>query len=263
MINDETRISQLVTDLKGFLDEKADFYNNPDFIENDPIQIPHRFSLKQDVEIAGFLTATISWGNRKSIINDATKMMDFMGNSPFDFVQNVSGKELKTLEQKSIHRTFSGEDFREFILNLKRIYSESESLEILFLTNENEFNFYHSLERFRQKFLGENIHRSHKHISSTYKNSSAKRLMMFLRWMVRKDKKGVDFGIWENIDQKYLSVPLDVHTGNISRKLNLIQRKQNDWKTVEEMDSVLRKFNGEDPAKYDFALFGLGVSKDF
>ena len=133
MINDETRISQLVTDLKGFLDEKADFYNNPDFIENDPIQIPHRFSLKQDVEIAGFLTATISWGNRKSIINDATKMMDFMGNSPFDFVQNVSGKELKTLEKKSIHRTFSGEDFREFILNLKRIYSESESLEILFL----------------------------------------------------------------------------------------------------------------------------------
>ena len=246
-----------------FLDEKAEEFNHVNFIEFDPISIPHQFTFKQDIEISAFFAATIAWGNIKSIINSAQKMMDFMGNSPFDFVQNVSGKELKTLEQKSIHRTFSGEDFREFILNLKRIYSESESLEILFLTNENEFNFYHSLERFRQKFLGENIHRSHKHVSSTYKNSSAKRLMMFLRWMVRKDKKGVDFGIWENIDQKYLSVPLDVHTGNISRRLNLIQRKQNDWKTVEEMDSVLRKFNGEDPAKYDFALFGLGVSKDF
>ena len=262
-MNPETRISNLVTELKDFLDEKAELYNHPDFIENDPIQIPHRFSLKQDVEIAGFLTATISWGNRKSIINDAAKMMDFMGNSPFDFVQNISEKELKFLENKSIHRTFNGEDFREFILNLKRIYSENESLENLFLMHESELNFYHSLERFRQKFLNENIHRSHKHVSSTYKNSSAKRLMMFLRWMVRKDKKGVDFGIWKNIDQKYLSVPLDVHTGNISRKLNLIQRKQNDWKTVEEMDFVLRKFNAEDPSKYDFALFGLGVSKDF
>lgn len=251
------------SELKTFLDEKADFYNNPDFIENDPIQIPHRFSLKQDVEIAGFLAATISWGNRKSIINDAEKMMDFMGNSPYDFVKNVSEKDLEILEGKSIHRTFNGEDFREFILNLKRIYIAHDSMESLFLMRENEENFYHALERFRQDFIGENVHRSRKHVSSTYKNSSAKRLMMFLRWMVRKDRKGVDFGIWENIGQQYLSVPLDVHTGNISRKLNLVQRKQNDWKTVEEMDLVLRKFNAEDPAKYDFALFGLGVSKDF
>lgn len=251
------------SELKTFLDEKADFYNNPEFIENDPIQIPHRFSLKQDIEIAGFLAATISWGNRRSIISDAEKMMNFMENSPYDFVKNVSEKDLKILEGKSIHRTFNGEDFREFILNLKRIYVGNDSMESLFLMHENEDNFYHPLERFRQNFIGENVHRSHKHVSSTYKNSSAKRLMMFLRWMVRKDKKGVDFGIWENIDQKHLSIPLDVHTGNISRKLNLIQRKQNDWKTVEEMDLVLRKFNAEDPAKYDFALFGLGVSKDF
>lgn len=251
------------SELKDFLDEKADFYNNADFIENDPITIPHRFSLKQDIEIAGFLTATISWGNRKSIINDAEKMMNFMGNSPYDFIQNVQEKDLKSLEKISIHRTFNGEDFREFILNLKRIYSQNESLESQFLVFENEENFYHALHRFRLNFIGENSHRSHKHVSSTYKNSSAKRLIMFLRWMVRQDKKGVDFGIWKNIDQKYLSIPLDVHTGNISRKLNLIQRKQNDWKTVEEMDLVLRKFNADDPAKYDFALFGLGVSKDF
>ena len=251
------------SELQDFLDEKADFYNNPDFIENDPISIPHRFSLKQDIEIAGFLTSTISWGNRKSIINDAEKMLNFMGNSPYDFIQNVQEKDLRSLEKISIHRTFNGEDFREFILNLKSLYAENESLESQFLVQENELNFYHSLHRFRQNFIGENIHRSHKHVSSTYKNSSAKRLIMFLRWMVRKDKKGVDFGIWKNIDPKHLSIPLDVHTGNISRKLNLIQRKQNDWKTVEEMDLVLRKFNADDPAKYDFALFGLGVSKDF
>lgn len=169
---------------------------------------------------------------------------------------------MKPLEKISIHRTFNGEDFATFILNLKRIYAENDSLESQFLIKNNEENFYHSLHRFRQNFIGSTIHRSQKHVSSTYKNSSAKRLIMFLRWMVRNDKKGVDFGIWENINPKYLSVPLDVHTGNVSRTLNLITRKQNDWKTVEEMDLALRKFNAEDPAKYDFALFGLGVSKD-
>lgn len=251
------------SELKDFLDEKEDFYNHPKFIENDPIQIPHRYFLKQDIEIAAFLTATISWGNRKSIIFDAEKMMNFMENSPYEFIKNVSQKELKTLEKIGLHRTFKGEDFTEFILNLKRIYHENESLENLFLIQEKEENFYHSLHRFREKFIGENSHRSKKHVSSTYKNSAAKRLIMFLRWMVRKDRKGVDFGIWENINPKYLSIPLDVHTGNISRKINLIHRKQNDWKTVEELDLTLRKFDAKDPAKYDFALFGLGVSKDF
>lgn len=251
------------SDLKIFLDEKAELYNTPDFIENDPVQIPHRFSLKQDIEIAGFLTATISWGNRKSIINDAEKMLNFMENSPYDFIQNVSERDLKPLEKISIHRTFMGEDFAAFILNLQRLYSQNESLENSFGIEQGETNFYHALERFRGNFLGDALHRSRKHVSSTYKNSSAKRLLMFLRWMVRQDRKGVDFGLWKDINQKYLSVPLDVHTGNISRKLQLIQRKQNDWKTVEEMDMVLRKFDASDPAKYDFALFGLGVSKSF
>lgn len=251
------------TELKEFLDEKADLYNSPLFIDNDPIQIPHRFSLKQDIEIAGFLAATISWGNRKAILKSAEKMLDFMEHSPYDFVLNVSETELKTLENKSIHRTFNGEDFAEFLRNLKRIYCVTDSMESLFMLSENEHNFYHALFRFRQRFIGETAHRSHKHVSSTYKNSSAKRLMMFLRWMARQDNKGVDFGLWKNVDQRFLSVPLDVHTGNISRKLSIIQRKQNDWKTVEEMDLALRKFNAEDPAKYDFALFGLGVSKDF
>ena len=249
-------------ELKQFLDEKADQYNHPDFIENDPIQIPHRFSLKQDIEIAGFLSATIAWGNRKSIINSANKILNFMGNSPYDFVMNFSEEDLKSIEGKAVHRTFNGEDYAQFIRNLNRIYSENNSLENLFLLKETETNFYHALERFRQEFLGDLNHRCYKHVSSTYKNSSAKRLMMFLRWMVRKDNRKVDLGIWENINQKYLSIPLDVHTGNISRKLNLVSRKQNDWKTVEELDLILRKMDAEDPAKYDFALFGLGVSKE-
>lgn len=253
-----------IEELKIFLDEKADLYNHPNFIENDPIQIPHLFSAKQDIEIAGFLTATISWGNRKSIINDANKMMTWMENSPYDFVMNFSEKDLKNFEGKSVHRTFNSEDFTHFLKNLKRIYQEHSSLENLLLLDNSETNFYHALERFRSFFLKENsVHRSSKHISSTYKNSSAKRLMMFLRWMVRQDNRGVDFGIWENLKPQFLSVPLDVHTGNISRKLNIIQRKQNDWKTVEELDVVIRKWNPEDPALYDFALFGLGVSGDF
>ncbi len=249
-------------ELRDFLNEKADQYNAPDFIENDPIQIPHRFSLKQDIEIAGFLAATISWGNRKSIINSADKMLDIMGNSPYDFVMNYSEKDLESIQDKSIHRTFNGQDFSYFIKQFNRIYNENESLESLFKVKKTENNFLHAIERFRNGFLETEKHRSHKHISSPYKNSSAKRIIMFLRWMVRKDKRGVDFGIWENIDQKNLSIPLDVHTGNISRKLGLVSRRQNDWKTVEELDIAIRKFDEKDPAKYDFALFGLGVTKE-
>ncbi|WP_228414541.1 TIGR02757 family protein [Chryseobacterium sp. SNU WT5] len=250
--------------LKDFLDEKADLYNHIDFIENDPIQIPHRFTLKQDIEITGFLTATISWGTRKSIINDAEKILSWMGNSPYEFVLNFQESDMELFKHLSVHRTFNKEDLNFFIRNLNRLYKENESLENLFIVKKEEVNFYHSFDRFRTEFFKDNQkHRSMKHVSATYKNSSAKRLMMFLRWMVRKDRKGVDFGLWKNIDQKNLSIPLDVHTGNISRKLNLIQRKQNDWKTVEELDMVLRKFDDQDPAKYDFALFGLGIAKEF
>lgn len=251
------------TELKDFLDLKADQYNHPDFVENDPIQIPHRFSGKEDIEIAGFLTAIISWGNRKSIISSAGKMLGFMENSPYDFVLNFKEKDLDLIRDKAVHRTFNGEDFVFFLKSLQNIYKEGRSLEDLFLLQKGENRFYHSIERFRTEFLASNPnHRSRKHLSSPYKNSSAKRLMMFLRWMVREDKRGVDFGVWQKIDAQYLSVPLDVHTGNVSRKLGLVSRKQNDWKTVEEMDLVLRKMDSEDPAKYDFALFGLGVSNE-
>lgn len=250
-------------ELKDFLDEKADFYNHLDFITNDPLSIPHRFSKKEDIEIAGFLTATISWGNRKSIINSATKMMLLMDDSPHDFVLNHSEKEIKSIAEKTVHRTFKGEDLAQFILNLKRIYQQNDSMENLFQLLNGETNYRNAIERFRTSFLGESIHRSSKHVSSPHKNSSAKRLMMFLRWMVRNDQKKVDFGLWNSLPKHYLSIPLDVHTGNISRKLELISRKQNDWKTVEELDVIIRKMDANDPAKYDFALFGLGVSKDF
>ncbi len=250
-------------ELKEYLDQKADLYNSVDFIDEDPIQIPHRFRSKQDIEIAGFLSATISWGNRKSIINSGNKMMEIMGNSPYDFVLNHTEQDFKSLGAKAIHRTFNTEDFKFFIESLKRIYVKYNTLELLFKLEDKEQNFYHALERFRTAFLDETPqHRAKKHVSSTYKNASAKRLMMFLRWMVRKDNRGVDFGIWKNLDSRFLSIPLDVHTGNVARKLGLITRTQNDWKTVEELDVTLRKFNPEDPALYDYALFGVGVSKD-
>lgn len=247
----------------SFLDEKATEFNVPKYIESDPLQIPHRYSLKQDVEISGFFSATIAWGNRKSIIKSAEKIMDLMGNSPYDFVMSAQEKDFKSIEGKAVHRTFNSEDFKAFVFNLKRIYGENDSLENLFLLHESETNFYHALERFRTAFLSPKPHRSHKHISSSHKNSACKRLMMFLRWMVRKDNKGVDLGIWQNISPQFLSCPLDVHSGNIARKLGILTRNQNDWKAVEELDLKLRKYNPQDPALYDFALFGLGALENF
>ena len=246
-----------------FLDEKAEEFNTPNYIETDPIQIPHRYSLRQDIEISGFFVSIIAWGNRKSIIKNADKMMGIMGNSPYDFVMNVQESHFSIIERKAVHRTFNVEDFKVFVFNLKRVYQENESLENLFLLRDGETNFYHALERFRNIFLSSELHRSHKHIGSSYKKSACKRLMMYLRWMVRKDNKGVDFGIWDKLDPAYLSCPLDVHSGNIARKLGILERKQNDWKAVEELDLKLRKYNPQDPAVYDFALFGLGALERF
>lgn len=247
-------------ELKNYLDEKADKYNHVDFIQDDPIQIPHLFTQKEDIEIIGLLTAIISWGNRKSIIKSAKKMLKLMDNDPYDFVMNVSDKELNKIKPLSIHRTFKGEDWVEFLINLKRIYSEHKSLENVMLLEKGELNYYHALHRFREEFFRDKNHRSTKHISSTYKKSSAKRLVMFLRWMVRKDNRGVDFGLWEKHSPAFLSIPLDVHTGNVSRELGLVTRKQNDWRTVEELDDVLRQLDNKDPGKYDFALFGVGIN---
>ncbi|SDB39536.1 TIGR02757 family protein [Flavobacteriaceae bacterium MAR_2010_188] len=250
-------------DLKDFLDEKVEQYNHPDFIETDPIQIPHRFSKKEDIEIAGFLTATIAWGNRKSIINNSHRMMDLLGNDPHSFVVNHSEKDLKELEN-FVHRTFNGTDFIQFILSLKHIYRQHGGLEQLFSKYAEEQSLQRSIHMFKNHFFEiEHLDRTKKHVSDPLKNSAAKRINMFLRWMVRKDQNGVDFGIWEKISPHQLSCPLDVHSGGIARKLGILNRKQNDAKALAELDSKLRKLDAVDPVKYDFALFGLGAFEKF
>lgn len=250
-------------DLKSFLDEKALKYNQPFFIETDPIQVPKNFSEKENIEIAAFLTATISWGNRLSIIKNAIKLTALMDNQPHKFVLNASNDELKSLE-RFVHRTFNGNDCRFFILSLKNIYQNHGGLQAVFETGfKKENSVKSSLKEFYNVFFEIGGERSRKHVSNVEKGASAKRLNMFLRWMVRNDKCGVDFGLWNGIPQSALMLPLDVHTGNVARKLGLLQRKANDWKAVEEVTQKLRNFDPEDPVKYDFALFGLGVFERF
>lgn len=251
-----------IENLKTFLDEKAVQYNQDFFIEHDPIQIPHRFTKKQDIEIAAFLSATIAWGNRKSIIKNAQDMMARMDEAPHDFILNAQEKDLDRFDG-FVHRTFNAFDMAYFVQALQRLYKNEESLEQYFHIYEDEINPKFAINRFREAFFNAEEVRTSKHVSSPLKNSSAKRINMFLRWMVRQDQQGVDFGIWKNIPASKLSLPLDVHTGNIARKLEILERKQNDWKAVEEIDSVLRQMDAEDPIKYDFALFGLGAFEDF
>ncbi len=250
------------SELKDFLDEKVKLYNHLNFIESDPIQIPHRFSVKEDIEIAGFLSATIAWGNRKMIINNASKMMDLMGNSPFDFVMSHSTEQLERFDY-FVHRTFNATDFKTFVVGLKHIYTNHQGLETAFINVENN-SVQKNISAFKKLFFEiEHEFRTQKHISDPLNNSAAKRINMFLRWMVRKDNAGVDFGIWKNVSPAYLSCPLDVHSGNVARKLGLLTRKQNDARAVLELDSNLRILDPNDPTKYDFALFGLGVFENF
>ncbi len=252
-----------ISELKEFLDEKVELYNNPKFIESDPIQIPHLFTLKEDIEIAGFLSATISWGNRKMIIQNSHKMMQIMGNSPFDFVMSHNENNLDNLEN-FVHRTFNNIDFSTFIFALQNIYKNHNGLEAVFAINQEKDSLQKSISEFKKVFFDINHQsRTQKHVSDPINNSAAKRINMFLRWMIRNDNKGVDFGIWRSISPSKLSCPLDVHSGNVARKLNLLTRKQNDGKALAELDLQLRKFDKNDPVKYDFALFGLGVFENF
>lgn len=246
-------------ELKVFLNEKAEQYESPDFISSDPIQVPHQFTKKQDIEIAGLLAATIAWGQRKSIIRNAFKMVDIMEQEPYRFITEASSYETKQAVN-FVHRTFNHIDLIAFFNGLKQLYTQSESLENYFLAD----NAYNGIAKFRAAMLDNNLpERTHKHLSNPYKNSAAKRLNMYLRWMCRPSKRGVDFGIWQQFPKSELMVPLDVHTGNIARKLGLLKRKQNDWKALEELMTTLRTFDSNDPAKYDFALFGLGAFEHF
>lgn len=250
-------------ELKDFLDSKVEQYNNPKFIESDPIQIPHQFTLKEDIEISGFLTATISWGNRKSIINNAKRLMLLLDNSPYDFVMNHQENDLEKLKP-FVHRTFNGDDCIQFIKSLQHIYKNHDGLENLFGKSAHKNSMQSSISEFKRTFFEiDHLPRTQKHVSDPLRNSAAKRINMFLRWMVRTDNTGVDFGIWKSLSPALLSCPLDVHSGNVARKLNLLKRKQNDGKALLELDFSLRKLDATDPVKYDFALFGLGVFEGF
>lgn len=244
-------------EIKILLDEAYFKFNQKNFIANDPICIPHLFSKKEDIEIAGFLASTLAWGNRKSIINNCAKLMKWMDMQPHDFILHHRKKDLKVFE-KFVHRTFNSDDCLYFIKSLRNIYQKHDGLENLFCSHPT--NIKDAIENFRTLFFElPHLSRTEKHVSSPNKNSSSKRLCMYLRWMVRKDAYGVDFGIWKNIQTKDLYLPLDVHTGNVSRYLGLLNRKQNDWKAVEQVTSILRQYDPKDPIKYDFSLFGLGV----
>ena len=250
-------------ELKSFLDQKVILYNNPNFIESDPILIPHLFFAKEDIEIAGFLSATIAWGNRKMIIQNSHKMIQLMGNAPYDFVMSHNDNQLETLD-KFVHRTFNGQDFIQFIKSLQHIYKNHNGLEAVFAKNATKVSMQESISHFKKTFFeGNHLQRTQKHVSSPTNGSAAKRINMFLRWMVRQDNNGVDFGLWKTISMSALSCPLDVHSGNVARKLALLSRKQNDAKAVYELDINLRLLDHNDPVRYDFALFGLGVFEKF
>ncbi len=250
-------------EIREFLNEKATFYEQPKFIETDPVQIPHFFTKNEDMEIAGFLTATISWGNRKSILTNAHKLMELLGNAPYDFIQNHTDTDLRNLEG-FVHRTFNSKDLAYFIKALQNMYRKYGDLEGFFKQFNNENHLQNAIHYFKKEFFSlPHQTRTEKHVSDPQKNSAAKRINMFLRWMIRDAKAGVDLGIWKSLSPAQLSCPLDVHSGNVARKLNLLSRKQNDAKALYELDVKLRLLDPSDPVKYDYALFGLGVFEKF
>lgn len=255
-----------IVELKDFLDAKVDLYNRPDFITLDPVSIPHQFSCTQDIEIAGFFAATLAWGQRITIINKCKELLSIMGNTPYDFMLNHSLSDLKPFE-KFKHRTFNATDALYFIEWLSTYYKKHSSLEDAFLgTNEQilknpGFPIEAGLINFQNTFfsLPDYPKRTIKHVSTPARKSACKRLNMYLRWMVRQDNNGVDFGIWKKISPSQLVCPCDVHVERVARKLKLISRKGMNWQTALELTTNLRKLDTDDPVKYDFALFGLGI----
>lgn len=242
------------------LDKKFSLYNTHAFIETDPIQIPHAFSKKEDIEIAGFFAATLAWGQRTTIIKNSKKLMQLMDNAPYDFILNANSSDLKSFDN-FVHRTFQAVDCVYFIRALQHIYKKHKGLENVFTYGYfQDKTIFNALLEFRKTFFQlPHLQRTEKHVANVYANASAKRLNMFLRWMIRNDDGGVDFGLWKGIPASALMLPLDVHTGNVARNLGLLVREQNDWKAVEEVTVNLRKFDATDPVKYDFALFGIGA----
>lgn len=249
-------------EIRDFLEEKASFYNRPGFIVTDPVSVPHRFERKEDIEISGFLTATIAWGQRTTIIRNAGRLMQLMDEEPYLFILNADDTDRDIFSGFS-HRTLNAVDCRYFLSSLKNIYLNHGGLEQAFDAGPGS-TILDRITRFRALFF-ELPHpmRTRKHIADPASGASAKRLNMFLRWMVRNDGRGVDFGFWKSISPADLLCPLDVHSGSVARKLGLLQRKQNDWKAVCELTASLKMMDPHDPVKYDFALFGLGVFEKF
>ncbi|GHV00914.1 TIGR02757 family protein [Bacteroidia bacterium] len=249
-------------ELRETLETLCERYNNADFIADDPIGIPHRYSRQEDIEISGFLSATIAWGNRKAIVRSCGRMMEHLDHAPFDFVVGASERELAHLASY-VHRTFNGGDLMAFVLSLRQIAARYGSLGGWFQTAWRQSgDMRRVLSMFRREFFDlEHPARAEKHLSSIDKGAACKRLNMFLRWMVRRDDRGVDFGLWRDIPMSALYLPLDVHSGNTGRELGLLTRRQNDWKAVEEITEALRSFDPTDPVRYDFALFGVGINK--
>lgn len=251
-------------ELKELLDTLAERYNNQSFIAEDPISIPHCFSSREDIEISGFLSATIAWGNRRSIVQNANRMMEMMGDEPYRFIMESTLSEREQMTN-FVHRTFNGNDFICFLNSLRNIYKTEGGIGVFF---ENEYekrgDIRVVIHNFRSLFFScEHPQRVEKHLSSIAKGAACKRINMYLRWMVRQDNKGVDFGLWKKIPSSALYLPLDVHSAAVGRGLGLLERKQNDWKSVEEITNNLRTFDITDPVKYDYALFGVGVNHDF
>ena len=249
------------SELKSFLDEKYRQYAQPAFLESDPIQSPHRFTHQQDIEIASLFAALFAWGQRTTIINKCTDLLSRMDNAPYDFVMEASNREKKHLET-FVHRTFNSEDIHQILNGLKVAYAKYNSLEALLISPDDTLDLKSGITRFRRHFAENGAPaRTLRHIPDPESGSAAKRVNMYLRWMVRKD--AVDFGIWTQLSPAQLSCPLDVHSGRVARALGLLKRPQNDWRAVEELNGALREMDPSDPVKYDFALFGLGVFEGF
>ena len=247
-------------ELRDLLEHLHDKYNRPEFIEPDPISIPHSFSDRHDREVAGFMAATIAWGNRKAIVKSAARMMQYMDYSPADFVRNASASELAHL-QSYVHRTFNGQDFTDFVLAIRGITERWGGIGEFFEQNYVATqSIPQVLSLFRKEFFSiEHNPHCEKHLSSIDKGAACKRLNMYLRWFVRRDDRGVDFGLWKKIPMSALYLPLDVHTGNMGRALGLLTRKQSDWKATDEITCSLREFCSDDPVRYDYSLFGAGI----
>lgn len=253
-------VSSFDPELRGLLERLWDVYDRPEFIACDPISVPHRFTDRADREIAGFFAATIAWGNRKSIVANGHRMMRCMDDAPADFVRNASDRELAQLE-RFVHRTFNGGDLRDFVLALRRMELLYGGIGAFF---ESRYlgcgDLRTVLADFRTEFFAaEHAPRCEKHLSSIAKGAACKRLCMYLRWMVRRDDRGVDFGLWTRIPMAALYLPLDVHAGDTGRTLGLLRRRQNDWRAVEEITQALRGYDAADPVRFDFALFGAGI----